>query len=90
MNKAAEFIGKVAIPLLAVKRNYFYFERFWFVFVLKIQNGEKKWIALKDRKCVLPVKGIIEIEATLIYTNVKIFSLLRIHFLSFPFFSGGF
>ena len=38
---------------------------------MKINNGEKKWLSLKDRKCVLPVKGIVEIEATLIYTNVK-------------------
>jgi hypothetical protein len=28
-------------------------------------------MTLKDRKCNLPVKGIIEIEATLIYTDVK-------------------
>ncbi|UJR36030.1 hypothetical protein I4U23_028768 [Adineta vaga] len=53
MNKSTEFIGKVAIPLLA------------------IQNGEKKWMTLKDRKCILPVKGIIEIEATLIYSNLR-------------------
>ncbi|CAF1341232.1 unnamed protein product [Rotaria sp. Silwood1] len=52
-NKNTEFIGKVAIPLLAIK------------------NGEKKWIALKDRKSMLPVKGAIEIEATLVYTNLK-------------------
>ena len=26
---------------------------------------------LKDRKCLVPVKGAIEIEATLIYTNLK-------------------
>ncbi|CAF3434929.1 unnamed protein product, partial [Rotaria sp. Silwood2] len=52
-NKSTEFIGKIAIPLLA------------------IQNGEKKWMTLKDRKCILPVKGIIEIEATLIYTNLR-------------------
>jgi hypothetical protein len=38
---------------------------------LKIKNGEKKWISLKDRKCILPVKGAIEIEATFIYTNLK-------------------
>ncbi|CAF1101576.1 unnamed protein product [Rotaria sordida] len=52
-NKNNEFIGKVVIPLLAIK------------------NGEKKWMALKDRKCILPVKGAIEIEATFIYTNLK-------------------
>ncbi|CAF4545659.1 unnamed protein product, partial [Rotaria sp. Silwood2] len=52
-NKNTEFIGKVAIPLLAIK------------------NGERKWIALKDRKSMLPVKGAIEIEATFIYTNLK-------------------
>lgn len=28
-------------------------------------------MALKDRKCLVPVKGGIEIEATLIYTNLK-------------------
>ena len=28
-------------------------------------------MALKDRKCLLPVKGAVEIEATLIYTNVN-------------------
>ncbi len=38
---------------------------------IKIKNGEKKWITLKDRKCILPVKGAIEIEAALIYTNLK-------------------
>jgi hypothetical protein len=43
-----------------------------FFLFLKIKNGERKWITLKDRKCILPVKGIIEIEATLIYTNVNI------------------
>ncbi|CAF0922999.1 unnamed protein product [Adineta steineri] len=53
MNKTTEFIGKIAIPLLA------------------IQNGEKKWMTLKDRKCCLPVKGIIEIEATLVYSNLR-------------------
>ncbi|CAF1174131.1 unnamed protein product [Rotaria sp. Silwood1] len=52
-NKTTEFIGKVAIPLLAIK------------------NGEKKWMALKDRKSILPVKGIIEIEATVVYTNLR-------------------
>ncbi len=41
-----------------------------FIFV-KIKNGEKKWVALKDQKCILPVKGAIEIEATFIYTNLK-------------------
>ncbi|CAF3475717.1 unnamed protein product [Rotaria sp. Silwood1] len=46
-NKTTEFIGKVAIPLLA------------------------KWMALKDRKSILPVKGIIEIEATVVYTNLR-------------------
>ncbi|CAF2743898.1 unnamed protein product [Rotaria sp. Silwood2] len=39
--------------------------------LLSIKNGKKKWIALKDKKCLLPVKGAIEIEATLIYTNLK-------------------
>lgn len=29
-------------------------------------------MGLKDRKCILPVKGIIEIEATVIFTNVRI------------------
>lgn len=53
VNKNPEFIGKVALPLLA------------------ISNGERKWLTLKDRKCLLPVKGFIEIEATLIYTNFK-------------------
>ncbi|CAF0731605.1 unnamed protein product [Rotaria sordida] len=52
-NQSTEFIGKVVIPLLAIK------------------NGEKKWISLKDRKCILPVKGIIEIEATLIYADLR-------------------
>ncbi len=28
-------------------------------------------MTLKDRKCLLPVKGAIEIEATLVYTNLK-------------------
>ncbi|CAF3684233.1 unnamed protein product [Rotaria sp. Silwood1] len=37
----------------------------------EIKNGEKKWIALKDRKCMSLVKGAIEIEATFIYTNLK-------------------
>ncbi|CAF3392731.1 unnamed protein product [Rotaria socialis] len=39
--------------------------------LLSIKDGEKKWMTLKDRKCLLPVKGAIEIEATLIYTNRK-------------------
>ncbi|CAF3567717.1 unnamed protein product [Rotaria sp. Silwood1] len=39
--------------------------------LLTIKNGEKKWIALKDRKCMSLVKGAIEIEATFIYTNLK-------------------
>lgn len=39
--------------------------------LLAINNGERKWFTLKDRKCILPVKGIIEIEATLIHTNVN-------------------
>jgi hypothetical protein len=43
------------------------------IFFVKIKNGEKKWMVLKDRKCILPAKGIIEIEATLIYTDVKTF-----------------
>ncbi|CAF1446188.1 unnamed protein product [Adineta ricciae] len=53
MNKTTEFIGKVSIPLLAIR------------------NGEKKWMTLKDRKCILPVKGILEIEATLVYSNLR-------------------
>ncbi|CAF3927185.1 unnamed protein product [Adineta steineri] len=52
-NKSTEFIGKVAIPLLAIK------------------NGVKKWYQLKDQKCLLPVKGAIEIEATFVYTQLK-------------------
>ncbi|CAF4362335.1 unnamed protein product [Rotaria socialis] len=40
-------------------------------FIGRIKDGEKKWMTLKDRKCLLPVKGAIEIEATLIYTNRK-------------------
>lgn len=39
--------------------------------LLAIANGERKWYLLKDRKCLLPVKGSIEIEATLIYTNIR-------------------
>ncbi|CAF3636677.1 unnamed protein product [Rotaria sordida] len=39
--------------------------------LLTIKNGEKKWMTLKDRKCIAPVKGAIEIEATFIYTNLK-------------------
>ncbi len=34
-------------------------------------------MALKDRKCVIPVKGILEIEATVIYSNVKDFFTLK-------------
>ncbi|UJR10042.1 hypothetical protein I4U23_014264 [Adineta vaga] len=39
--------------------------------LLTIKNGEKKWMQLKDRKCLLPVKGAIEIEATFVYSNLK-------------------
>ncbi|CAF4757507.1 unnamed protein product, partial [Rotaria magnacalcarata] len=28
-------------------------------------------MGLKDEKCLSPVKGAIEIEATLVYTNLK-------------------
>jgi hypothetical protein len=38
---------------------------------VKIRNGEKKWLRLKDKKCLLPVKGAIEIEATFLYTDIK-------------------
>ncbi|CAF3277495.1 unnamed protein product [Rotaria socialis] len=39
--------------------------------LLSINNGQKKWMGLKDEKCLLPMKGAIEIEATLVYTNLK-------------------
>ncbi|CAF1417032.1 unnamed protein product [Rotaria magnacalcarata] len=39
--------------------------------LLAINNGEKRWMGLKDRKCILPVKGIIEIEANVVYTNLR-------------------
>ncbi|CAF1475342.1 unnamed protein product [Adineta ricciae] len=39
--------------------------------LLTIQNGQKKWMQLKDRKCLLPVKGAIEIEASFFYSNLK-------------------
>ncbi|CAF4651140.1 unnamed protein product, partial [Rotaria sp. Silwood2] len=39
--------------------------------LLNIKNGKKQWMALKDEKCMSPVKGSIEIEATFIYTNIK-------------------
>ena len=78
-NKSNEFIGKVLIPLLTVRRTILLGVIFtkilccfcFFRYSFKIKNGEKKWMALKDRKCILPVKGAIEIEATLIYANVK-------------------
>ncbi len=34
-------------------------------------------MVLKDRKCVVPVKGILEIEATLVYSNVQDFFALK-------------
>ncbi|CAF3843589.1 unnamed protein product, partial [Didymodactylos carnosus] len=52
-NKVAEFLGKIAIPLFAIK------------------NGERKWYTLKDRKLLIPAKGVIEIEMTLAYGNLK-------------------
>ncbi len=54
-----------------------------FFFVCKcfqIKNGEKKWMVLKNQKCITPVKGAIEIEATFVYTNVKFFFLNEIFF----------
>ena len=69
-NKSNEFIGKVAIPLLAVREPVSGGKRI-VNFSFQIKNGEKKWMALKDRKCLVPVKGAIEIEATLVYTNVR-------------------
>jgi hypothetical protein len=37
-------------------------------------------MVLKNQKCITPVKGAIEIEATFVYTNVKFFFLNEIFF----------
>ncbi len=50
MNKAAEFIGKIAIPLLAVKENYFYFEQFLVCFCFKDSKWRKKMDSIKRSK----------------------------------------
>jgi hypothetical protein len=44
-------------------------------------------MVLKNQKCITPVKGAIEIEATFVYTNVKFFILNKIVFLLFEIFS---
>jgi len=45
-------------------------------------------MVLKNQKCITPVKGDIEIEATFVYTNVKFFILNKIvFFLLFGIFS---
>lgn len=71
-NKTNEFIGKISIPLLSVsiELNHQSLLEISFSTNLQIQNGERKWLSLKDQKCLAPVKGAIEIEATLIYTKV--------------------
>ncbi|VIO96093.1 Uncharacterized protein BM_BM3061 [Brugia malayi] len=52
-NKKAEFLGKIAIPLL------------------QIQNCERKWYALKDRKLRTPVKGQILLEMDIIWNPIR-------------------
>jgi len=44
-------------------------------------------MVLKNQKCITPVKGAIEIEATFVYTNVKFFILNKKIFLLFGIFS---
>ncbi|CAF4417721.1 unnamed protein product [Didymodactylos carnosus] len=39
--------------------------------LLSIKNGEKKWYTLKDRKLLILAKGVIEIEMTVVYGNVR-------------------
>ncbi|EJW78822.1 hypothetical protein WUBG_10269 [Wuchereria bancrofti] len=52
-NKKAEFLGKIAIPLL------------------QIQNCERKWYALKDRKLRTLVKGQILLEMDIIWNPIR-------------------
>ncbi|KHN72775.1 Multiple C2 and transmembrane domain-containing protein 2 [Toxocara canis] len=52
-NKKAEFLGKVAIPLL------------------KINNCQKRWYALKDRKLNQPSKGQIQVELDVIWNPIR-------------------
>ncbi|KAJ8400042.1 hypothetical protein AAFF_G00400810 [Aldrovandia affinis] len=52
-DRSADFLGKVAIPLL------------------KIQNGERKAYALKNKELTGPTKGAIFLETEVIFNSVK-------------------
>uniref|UniRef100_A0A1I7VES0 C2 domain-containing protein n=1 Tax=Loa loa TaxID=7209 RepID=A0A1I7VES0_LOALO len=58
-NKKAEFLGKIAIPLLQV------------IIFLQIQNCEPKWYALKDRKLRTQVKGQILLEMDIVWNPIR-------------------
>lgn len=52
-DRSADFLGKVAIPLL------------------RVQNGEQKGYALKNKQLTGPTKGLIFLEIDVIYNKVK-------------------
>ncbi|XP_046870935.1 multiple C2 and transmembrane domain-containing protein 1 isoform X2 [Hypomesus transpacificus] len=52
-DRSADFLGKVAIPLL------------------QFQDGEQKGYVLKNKKLTGPTKGVIYLEAEVIYNSVK-------------------
>ncbi|KAJ8339542.1 hypothetical protein SKAU_G00363280 [Synaphobranchus kaupii] len=52
-DRSADFLGKVAIPLL------------------RIQNGERKAYALKNKELTGPTKGVIFLETDVIFNSMK-------------------
>ncbi|XP_061118478.1 multiple C2 and transmembrane domain-containing protein 1 isoform X2 [Conger conger] len=52
-DRSADFLGKVAIPLL------------------RIQNGERKAYALKNKELTGPTKGVIFLETDVIFNTIK-------------------
>ncbi|XP_055009345.1 multiple C2 and transmembrane domain-containing protein 1 isoform X3 [Boleophthalmus pectinirostris] len=52
-DRSADFLGKVAIPLL------------------RVQNGEQKGYALKNKQLTGPTKGLLFLEIDVIYNKVK-------------------
>ncbi|VDM37312.1 unnamed protein product [Toxocara canis] len=79
-NKKAEFLGKVAIPLLKVNANRMHFQLLVICYEyvgkaeLQINNCQKRWYALKDRKLNQPSKGQIQVELDVIWNPVRISS----------------
>ena len=80
-DRSADFLGKVAIPLLQVIVCVFcvsasarvcdYNKGSVFIPLSQFQDGEQKGYVLKNKKLTGPTKGVIYLEAEVIYNSVS-------------------